>query len=134
MGDIVRVTLDVGLYDPTKTRYYQDGFHYLALEDPVPAGLVPINAALKTEGVAKERTARTATRTSAQADLVATLRRTSLNSVMMGSESSRTRADQEHTITRTWLVQWLKVTSGCGARGSRSCTTPMCSGGRPVRW
>jgi hypothetical protein len=54
VGDIVRVTLDVSLYDPTTTRYYQDGFEYLALEDPVPAGLVPINAALKTEGVSKE--------------------------------------------------------------------------------
>jgi alpha-2-macroglobulin len=54
VGDIVRVTLDVGLYDPTRTSYYHDGFNYLALEDPVPAGLVPINAALKTEGVDKE--------------------------------------------------------------------------------
>jgi alpha-2-macroglobulin len=54
VGDIVRVTLDVSLYDPTTTRYYQDGFEYLALEDPVPAGLVPINAALKTEGVGRE--------------------------------------------------------------------------------
>ncbi len=56
VGDVVRVSLDVGLYDPTKTKYYREGFRYLALEDPVPAGLVPINVALKTEGVAQERT------------------------------------------------------------------------------
>jgi alpha-2-macroglobulin len=56
VGDVVRVTLDVGLQDPTKSRYSHEGFRYLALEDPVPAGLVPINAALKTEGVAQEKT------------------------------------------------------------------------------
>jgi uncharacterized protein YfaS (alpha-2-macroglobulin family) len=55
VGDVVRVTLNVGLYDPTKTNYYKDGFLYLALEDPVPAGIVPINPVLKTEGLLKER-------------------------------------------------------------------------------
>jgi uncharacterized protein YfaS (alpha-2-macroglobulin family) len=54
VGDVVRVKLEVGLSDPTETRYYQGGFQYLALEDPVPAGLVPINPELKTEGVSKE--------------------------------------------------------------------------------
>ncbi|MBM3300727.1 MAG: hypothetical protein FJY85_12330 [Deltaproteobacteria bacterium] len=55
VGDVVRVSLDINLYDPTNTRYYRDGFHYLALEDPVPAGLVPINPALKTEGASNEK-------------------------------------------------------------------------------
>jgi len=55
VGDVLRVTLDVGLYDPTTTKYYHEGFQYLALEDPVPAGIVPINPALKTEGVRRKK-------------------------------------------------------------------------------
>ena len=49
VGDVVRVTLFIGLSDPEK-RYERERFEYLALEDPVPAGLVPINPELKTEG------------------------------------------------------------------------------------
>ena len=52
---MVRVTLDINLQDPTKARYGSGGFYYLALEDPVPAGLVPINPDLKTEGVQKKK-------------------------------------------------------------------------------
>ena len=55
VGDVVRVTLDINLQDPTKARYGSGGFYYLALEDPVPAGLVPINPDLKTEGVQKKK-------------------------------------------------------------------------------
>ncbi len=49
VGDVVRVTLEMGLQDPDK-KYEGQKFEYLALEDPVPAGLVPINPELKTEG------------------------------------------------------------------------------------
>ena len=54
VGDVLRVTLEMGLVDPSAAKYYSGGFEYLALEDPVPAGLVPINSELKTEGVNKE--------------------------------------------------------------------------------
>ncbi|MBM3301217.1 MAG: hypothetical protein FJY85_14840 [Deltaproteobacteria bacterium] len=50
VGDVVRVTLEMDLRDPNQ--YYSGkDFEYLALVDPVPAGLVPINSDLKTEGV-----------------------------------------------------------------------------------
>jgi uncharacterized protein YfaS (alpha-2-macroglobulin family) len=54
VGDIVRVTLDIGILarsdDDRGFRY-----EYFALEDPVPAGLVPINSELATEGADKQR-------------------------------------------------------------------------------
>lgn len=53
VGDVVRVTLEIGLRDPSK-RYSGRVFDYLALVDPVPAGMVPINSELKTEGVTAE--------------------------------------------------------------------------------
>ncbi len=46
VGDVVRVTLNVDLQGDGRRLY-----EYIALEDPVPAGLVPINTELKTEGV-----------------------------------------------------------------------------------
>lgn len=49
VGDVVRVTLDIGLWDPDKARL-RDSYRYVALEDPVPAGIVAINPDLKTEG------------------------------------------------------------------------------------
>lgn len=49
VGDIVRVSLEMDLRDPSKKREYGN-LEYLALEDPVPAGMVPINSDLKTEG------------------------------------------------------------------------------------
>jgi uncharacterized protein YfaS (alpha-2-macroglobulin family) len=55
VGDVVRVSLEIGLRDPTRSSYYHDGFQYLALEDPVPAGLVPINPVLKTKGASAEQ-------------------------------------------------------------------------------
>jgi len=51
VGDILRVTLDIGLSDPDKTKL-RDSYQYVAVEDPVPAGIVPINPDLKTEGIA----------------------------------------------------------------------------------
>jgi len=53
VGDVVRVTLEIGLLDPA-VRYQSRGFEYLALEDPVPAGLVPINSELASEGQESE--------------------------------------------------------------------------------
>jgi alpha-2-macroglobulin len=53
LGDVVRVTLEIGITRPEKERRYES-FEYLALEDPVPAGLVPINSELKTEGVERQ--------------------------------------------------------------------------------
>lgn len=50
VGDVVRVTLEMDLHDPSKKRDYGN-IEYLALVDPVPAGMVPINSELKTEGV-----------------------------------------------------------------------------------
>jgi hypothetical protein len=51
LGDVLRVTLEIGITRSEKEgRYYE----YLALEDPVPAGLVPINSELKTEGVERQ--------------------------------------------------------------------------------
>ncbi|MDQ1238546.1 MAG: alpha-2-macroglobulin [Thermodesulfobacteriota bacterium] len=54
VGDVLRITLEIGLFDPDKTRQ-QDSYQYLALEDRVPAGIVPMNADLKTEGVTEEQ-------------------------------------------------------------------------------
>ncbi len=49
VGDVVRVTVTIGIpMDTTKGRSLR--VEYLALEDPVPAGLVPINSELETEG------------------------------------------------------------------------------------
>ncbi len=53
VGDVVRVKLEIGLGDPRKS-YNNRVFEYLALVDPVPAGMVPINSELKTEGVTAE--------------------------------------------------------------------------------
>ena len=54
VGDVLRVTLEIGILSRAKQKY--DGrFEYLALEDPVPAGLVPINSELATEGAEKSR-------------------------------------------------------------------------------
>jgi hypothetical protein len=50
LGDVVRVTLEIGVTPQAKEDRYGI-LEYLALEDPVPAGLVPINSELKTEGV-----------------------------------------------------------------------------------
>ncbi len=50
VGDVLRVTLTVDL----SGEYYDRIYEYLALEDPVPAGLVPINSELKTEGMEKQ--------------------------------------------------------------------------------
>lgn len=50
VGDIVRVTLNIGILQwPDRDRWSR--YEYFALEDPVPAGLVPINSELATEGV-----------------------------------------------------------------------------------
>lgn len=51
VGDVVRITVEIEI--PRRQGYSYDYryLEYLALEDPVPAGLVPINSELKTEGV-----------------------------------------------------------------------------------
>lgn len=59
LGDVVRVTLEIGITRPEKEGRYES-FEYLALEDPVPAGLVPINSELKTEGVERQGSTRQA--------------------------------------------------------------------------
>ncbi len=48
IGDVIRVTLDIGIRQTVDGRKH-GRVDYLALEDPVPAGLVPINSDLKTE-------------------------------------------------------------------------------------
>jgi hypothetical protein len=49
VGDIVRVTLD---FEIDRSFHGNNGrVEYIALEDPVPAGITPINTDLKTEGV-----------------------------------------------------------------------------------
>jgi hypothetical protein len=53
VGDVLRITLEIGLFDPEKTKQ-RESYQYLALEDPVPAGIVPINADFKTEGVTED--------------------------------------------------------------------------------
>jgi hypothetical protein len=57
VGDVVRVTLEISLAHREKAKRY-DRFDYLALEDPAPAGIVPINSELKTEGMEEEKTSR----------------------------------------------------------------------------
>lgn len=54
LGDVIRVTLNIDIPPASRSRYY-DTYEYLALEDPVPAGIVPINSELKTEGVESEK-------------------------------------------------------------------------------
>jgi alpha-2-macroglobulin len=49
VGDVVRVFLEIGLYK-NKPNNEEASFDYLVLEDPLPGGLVAINADLKTEG------------------------------------------------------------------------------------
>jgi uncharacterized protein YfaS (alpha-2-macroglobulin family) len=53
VGDYVRVTLEMDL--PGRGgRYYGRRYEYVALVDPVPAGLVPVSANLASEGAAAE--------------------------------------------------------------------------------
>ncbi len=53
VGDYVRVTLEMEL--PGRgSQYRSRRYEYIALVDPVPAGLVPVSAALATEGAAAE--------------------------------------------------------------------------------
>ncbi len=53
VGDMVKVTLEI---EVPGDRHSGGGvLEYLVLEDPVPAGLVPISSELKTEGVEKKR-------------------------------------------------------------------------------
>jgi hypothetical protein len=54
VGDYVRVTLEMEL--PGRgSQYHSRRYEYIALVDPVPAGLVPVSAALATEGAAAEQ-------------------------------------------------------------------------------
>ncbi|MBI5569782.1 MAG: hypothetical protein HY914_07550 [Desulfomonile tiedjei] len=53
VGDVVRVTLEIGIPRPGETGF-GERLEYLVLEDPVPAGLVPVNPDLKTEGAQEE--------------------------------------------------------------------------------
>jgi uncharacterized protein YfaS (alpha-2-macroglobulin family) len=53
VGDVVRVILNISIEDSLR-KPKSKLFEYLALEDPVPAGIVPINPEFKTEGVEKE--------------------------------------------------------------------------------
>jgi uncharacterized protein YfaS (alpha-2-macroglobulin family) len=53
VGDVLRIKLDIRI--PRSTTGNKWGkVDYLALVDPVPAGLVPVNSDLKTEGVVKQ--------------------------------------------------------------------------------
>ncbi len=54
VGDVIRVTLQIDL-SPSSRRYWNRKYEYLALVDPVPAGIVPINSELKSEGVEEEK-------------------------------------------------------------------------------
>ncbi len=54
VGDVLRVTVEIGILSRSKQASYDD-FEYLALEDPVPAGLVPVNSELATEGAEESR-------------------------------------------------------------------------------
>ncbi|MDQ7785140.1 MAG: MG2 domain-containing protein [Desulfomonilaceae bacterium] len=54
VGDVIRVTLEIDL-SPTSRRAWDRKYEYLALVDPVPAGIVPINSELKSEGVEEEK-------------------------------------------------------------------------------
>jgi hypothetical protein len=53
VGDVVRVILEVDVQKAKENRRYR-GLQYVALDDPVPAGLVPINSELETEGVLRD--------------------------------------------------------------------------------
>ncbi len=53
VGDMVKVTLEIEL--PDIRHGARGALEYLVLEDPVPAGLVPISSELKTEGVEKKQ-------------------------------------------------------------------------------
>ncbi|MFZ5864731.1 MAG: alpha-2-macroglobulin family protein [Thermodesulfobacteriota bacterium] len=57
VGDVVRVSLHIEIPYGPKPRRYRD-VEYLALVDPLPAGLVAINSELQTEGVLREGTER----------------------------------------------------------------------------
>jgi uncharacterized protein YfaS (alpha-2-macroglobulin family) len=48
VGDIVKVTLDLG--PAGKGGWQSEPLEYVVLDDPVPAGLVPISSEIKTEG------------------------------------------------------------------------------------
>ncbi|HMK36639.1 MAG TPA: MG2 domain-containing protein, partial [Desulfomonilaceae bacterium] len=52
VGDVLRVTLNISVEE--SLRKSGSILEYAALEDPVPAGIVPINPELKTEGVESE--------------------------------------------------------------------------------
>ncbi len=54
VGDVIRVTLEIDL-SPSSRRYSGKRLEYLALVDPVPAGMVPINSELKSEGMVEEK-------------------------------------------------------------------------------
>ncbi len=54
VGDVLRVTVEIGIISQSKQGSYED-VEYLALEDPVPAGLVPVNSELATEGAEESR-------------------------------------------------------------------------------
>lgn len=53
VGDVIKVTLEIDL-DRSSRDYWNRKYEYLALVDPVPAGIVPINSELKSEGVEEE--------------------------------------------------------------------------------
>jgi len=53
VGDVIRVTLHVEIPYGPKARRYRD-VEYVALVDPLPAGLVAINSELQTEGALRE--------------------------------------------------------------------------------
>jgi alpha-2-macroglobulin len=55
VGDLLKVTLDIELDEPSHRS--RGPLEYLVLEDPVPAGLVPISSELKTEGAEKKQSA-----------------------------------------------------------------------------
>jgi alpha-2-macroglobulin len=56
VGDVVRVTLEFEIPRSTTGNRWGE-VEYLVLEDPVPAGLVPINTELATEGVSENKNA-----------------------------------------------------------------------------
>jgi hypothetical protein len=58
VGDVLRVTLDLQI---SKELDKDNTVEYLALEDPTPAGITPINSDLKTEGVDDDASGNTRT-------------------------------------------------------------------------
>ena len=50
VGDLVKVTIDI---EKDKTGYSRR-YHYIVIDDPLPAGLVAINSSIKTEEVVPE--------------------------------------------------------------------------------